>query len=175
MLSILDFREREDMNLSKRMSSIAQLKAVIARKSKKPDNDRTPYIIKSQLVSEDSEEDMMFNIILSSDYLVRRYLKAGGRQVMASDYTYGLSVDRIMAMQLGHVNSIGMFCPVGLMLSNKETSDSMKYGLRWIKQENVGQIAAMMGDASLALSKALNDVLPEPETFNLMCYFHMIR
>ena len=67
-----------------RMSSIAELKAIIAQRSKKPDNDRAPYIMKSQLVLEDSEEDMMFYIILSSDYLVRRYLK-------------------------GHVNTIGIF------------------------------------------------------------------
>ena len=61
------------------------------------------------------------------------------------------SVDRVMVMQMGHVNSIGMFCPIALMLSNKETS------------------------AAMTLSKALRDVMPEPETFNLMCYFHMLR
>lgn len=85
------------------------------------------------------------------------------------------SVDRVMVMQMGHVNSIGMFCPIALMLSNKETSAAMKFGLTWAKDENVGSITAMMGDASLALSKALRDVMPEPETFNLMCYFHMLR
>ena len=161
--------------MSKKLSSIAELKAIIARRSKKPDNEKTPYIIKSQLVSEDSEEDMMFNLILTSDHLVRQYLKAGGRQVMATDYTYGLSVDKIMAMQLGHINTIGMFCPVGLMLSNKENSDAMKYGLSWTKKENVGQITAIMGDASLALSKAVKDVLPEPASYKLMCYFHFVR
>jgi len=161
--------------MSKKLSSIAELKAIIARRSKKPDNEKTPYIIKSQLVSEDSEEDMMFNLILTSDHLVRQYLKAGGRQVMATDYTYGLSVDKIMAMQLGHINTIGMYCPVGLMLSNKENSDAMKYGLSWTKKENVGQITAMMGDASLALSKAVKDVLPEPASYKLMCYFHFVR
>ena len=161
--------------MSKKLSSIAELKAIIARRSRKPDNDKTPYIIQSQLVSEDSEEDMMFNLILSSDHLVRRYLKAGGRQVMATDYTYGLSVDKIMAMQIGHINTIGMYCPVGLMLSNKENSDAMKYGLSWTKEENVGEIAAMMGDASLALSKAVRDVMPEPESYKLTCYFHFVR
>ena len=85
---------------------------------------------------------------------------------MATDYTYGLSVDKIMAMQLGHINTIGMYCPVGLMLSNKENSDAMKYGLSWTKKENVGQITAIMGDASLALSKAVKDVLPEPASYN---------
>ena len=87
---LFSFRVRDDLNMSKRMSSIADLKSVIARKSKKPDSDKSPYIIKSQLVAEDSEEDMMFNIILTSDHLVTQHLKAGGRQVMATDYTYGL-------------------------------------------------------------------------------------
>ena len=54
--------------MSKKLSSIAELKAIIARRSKKPDNEKTPYIIKFQLVSEDSEEDMMFNLILTSDH-----------------------------------------------------------------------------------------------------------
>ena len=79
-----------------RMSSIAELKAIIAQRSKKPDNDRAPYIMKSQLVLEDSEEDMMFYIILSSDYLVRRYLKGQHHWhffpvgLMLSNMRYGL-------------------------------------------------------------------------------------
>ena len=33
-----------------KISSIAELKAIIVQRSKKPDNDRAPYIMKSQLM-----------------------------------------------------------------------------------------------------------------------------
>ena len=68
---------------------------------------------------------MMFYIILSSDYLVRRYLK-------------------------GHVNTIGIFFPpwVSCFLTRRPRTP-----WRRSKEENARQIAAMMWDASLAVFK----------------------
>lgn len=153
-----------------------QLKQIIAEWSVKPDDVKKPYILSAQILNEDNPEKLEFNLILSSDHLVNHLLKTGERKVIGTDYTYQLSVDEIMAMMMGSLNMMGSYCPYGIMLSNRETSGAMKYGLEWTKNQNEGQICGVMGDAASALSCAIEKVFPETdETFRLTCYAHMMK
>ena len=169
------YREKTKLNLSKKQSDVEQLKAIIAEWSVKPADPKKPYLVSTRLLNEHDPKTVEFNLILSSDHLVQHLLKNYRRKVLGSDYTYQLSVDQLNAMMMGLINLIGNYCPYGIMLSNKETADAMKYGLDWTKSENAGQVCGLMGDASTALSCAVKEVFPEPDTFKLMCFAHMIK
>ena len=153
-----------------------ELKNIIEEWSVRPDDDKKPYLISTQILNEDDPEVLEYNLILSSDHLVNHLLKTYGRKVLGTDYTYQLSVDDIMAMMMGYLNLMGSYCPYGVMLSNRETAGAMRYGLDWTKTENEGQICGIMGDAANALSCAVKEVFPDTDTTQkFTCYSHMIK
>ena len=152
------------------------MKTIVAGWSIKPDDDiKKPYLVSTQLLNEDDPKTFEYNLILSSDHLIMNLLKTGTRKVLSSDYTYQLSVDQTLAMMMGSLNLNGSYCPYGIMLSNRETAGAMKFGLEWTKLENEGQVCGLMGDASTALSSAMEAVFDEPETFRFTCWAHMMK
>ena len=169
------YREKTKLNLSKAQSDVEQLKAIIAEWSVKPADPKKPYLVSTRLLNEHDPKTMELNLILSSEHLVNHLLKTFKRKVLGSDYTYQLSVDQLNAMMMGFINLIGSYCPYGIMLSNRETAGAMQYGLHWTKSQNEGQVCGLMGDASTALSCAVKEVFPEPDTIKLMCFAHMMK
>ena len=143
--------------------------------SEEPANENTPYIVKSVLVRpEDSpSNDLYVNMIVTSQTIINRLLKRPVRHHIHVDFTYEVSVDGLMVLQLGTTNDSHEYLPIAVVLTNRENETAVRDVFQWLKTEIDGSVECVMADGARAFSNAIYAEFEK--AVRLMCYDHVCR
>ena len=91
--------------MSKKKMNVHELTKLIEAKKIVPEDDATPYLMKSEVLLPEESPDgkLQYNMLLSSSKLVQEYFEDGVNQLLSVDHTYGVTIEEIPVLILGRL------------------------------------------------------------------------
>ena len=137
--------------MSKTKMTVHELIGLIEAKKIVPEDDKTPYLMKSEVLLPEESPDgkLAYNLLLSSPALVTEYFEDG--------------------VILGRLTGAGHYCPICFVFGNRETTSNAAFLFSWIKEVAAVLPTHIVADGAKAYSAGLREVFEEGEITRLMC------
>ena len=157
--------------MSKTKMTVHELIGLIEAKKIFPEDDKTPYLMKSEVLLPEESPDgkLAYNLLLSSPALVTEYFEDDVNQLLSVDHTYGLCVEDCPVLILGRLTDAGHYCPICFVFGNRETTSNAAFLFSWIKEVAAVLPTHIVADGAKAYSAGLREVFEEGEITRLMC------
>ena len=157
--------------MSKKKMNVHELTKLIEAKKIVPEDDATPYLMKSEVLLPEESPDgkLQYNMLLSSSKLVQEYFEDGVNQLLSVDHTYGVTIEEIPVLILGRLTSAGHYCPIAFVFGNRETTSNAAFLFSWIKEVATVLPTHIVADGARAYGAGLREVFEEGEITRLMC------
>ena len=156
--------------MSKTKMTVHELIGLIEAKKIVPEDDKTPYLMKSEVLMPEESPDgkLAYNLLLSSPALVTEYFEDGVNQLLSVDHTYGLCVEDCPVLILGRLTAAGhyCYCPICFVFGNRETTSNAAFLFSCIKEVAAVLPTHIVADGAKA---GLREVFEEGEITRLMC------
>ena len=157
--------------MSKKKMNVHELTKLIEAKKIVPEDDATPYLMKSEVLLPEESPDgkLQYNMLLSSSKLVQEYFEDGVNQLLSVDHTYGVTIEEIPVLILGRLTSAGHYCPIAFVFGNRETTSNAAFLFSWIKEVATVLPTHVVADDARAYGAGIREVFEEGEITRLMC------